>query len=347
MAGTFSEDEIRVRIYGSKIVVVSEQAMLNVIYLIKVCMLIMYTRLTLGLTAQKAVRYLAYYVAVGWVATEIAFFTACRPFPGYWAMPPPDPQCTTLEHYAIVQGCFNISSDLLMLFIPLPLVIRMSMPWRHKVVLVFIFSMGLFVIVAALLTKIFNLTDIWDPTYMLWYCREASVAVYVSNLPMVWPLLREWFPCLRLLTPHPGTSEGSRKKSGATPTIGSVSKAAPSRRLSRMRPRRDSAESSFDDSAYHVDIEMKAGVGGGAGGGGRKVRIQEASSSTEEIVRAESSETERAAQHGGIHVTVERTVTVKEELRPTPRFDVQNGIFDWDHMGRSDHQFKIASKSQK
>lgn len=175
--------------------------MLNVIYTIKACMLIMYTRLTLGLTTQKLVRYLAIYVAIGWCATEIAFFTACRPFNGYWAMPPPDPQCTTLQHYAIVQCCFNISSDALMLFIPLPLITRLSMPWKQKGVLLVIFSMGIFVIVAAILTKVFNLTNIWDPSYMLWYTREASVAVYVSNLPMIWPLLREYFPILRALTP--------------------------------------------------------------------------------------------------------------------------------------------------
>lgn len=186
--------------------------MLNVIYTIKACMLILYTRLTLGLTAQRLVKYLAIYVAIGWCASEIAFFTACRPFNGYWAMPPPDPQCTTLQYYALVQGCFNISSDTLMLFIPLPLITRLSIPWKQKGVLLIIFSMGIFVILAALLTKIFNLTNIWDPTYMLWYTREASVAVYVSNLPMIWPLLREYFPVLRGLTPGQKSSfpaEGS------------------------------------------------------------------------------------------------------------------------------------------
>ena len=167
MEGTFSPQEIQDRIYGSKIVVISEQAMLNVIYTMKTCMLIMYSRLTLGLNAQKAVRYIAVYVLLGWIASETAFFTACRPFPGYWGMPPPDPQCTTLENYAIVQGCFNISSDTIMLFIPLPLVLKMSMPWKQKIVLVFLFSLGFFVIIAALLTKIYNLTDVWEPTYML------------------------------------------------------------------------------------------------------------------------------------------------------------------------------------
>ncbi|CZT45030.1 uncharacterized protein RSE6_05303 [Rhynchosporium secalis] len=197
---TFTAENIQERIKGSKIGIVSEQAMLNVIYTIKACMLIMFTRLTLGLQVQRMVLYLAVYVVIGWVATEIAFFTACTPFSGYWAMPP-TPQCATLEHYAIVQACFNISSDVLMLFIPLPLLTKLSIPLKQKLVLLVIFSMGLFVILAAILTKVFNLSNFWEPTYMLWYTREASVAVYVSNLPMIWPLLREWFPVLKQLTP--------------------------------------------------------------------------------------------------------------------------------------------------
>ncbi|KAH8670281.1 hypothetical protein BGZ60DRAFT_527754 [Tricladium varicosporioides] len=207
---TFSEQNIQDRIHGSKIVILSEQAMLNVIYVIKACMLLMYTRLTLGLAIQRMVFYLSIYTFIGWAATEIAFFTACTPFSGYWAMPPPNPQCTTLEHYAIVQACFNISSDTLMLLIPLPLITRLNVPWKQKYVLMIIFSMGTFVILAAVLTKVFNLSNIWDPSYMLWYMREASVAVYVSNLPLIWPLMRDWFPALRKLTP--GTKSSSRDK---------------------------------------------------------------------------------------------------------------------------------------
>lgn len=84
------------------------------------------------------------------------------------------------------------------------LIVKMALPWRQKIVIAFIFSLGIFVIIAALLTKVFNLTNVYDASYMLWYIREASVAVYMSNLPMIWPLLREWFPCLRALTPGAG-----------------------------------------------------------------------------------------------------------------------------------------------
>ncbi|OHF02510.1 hypothetical protein CORC01_02205 [Colletotrichum orchidophilum] len=237
LAGTFTPDEIQDRITGSKIVLVSEQAMLNLIYVLKACVLILYTRLTLNLAAQRLVRWLAMYVAVGWTATQITMFTACRPFSGYWAMPPPDPQCTTYQHYAILQGWFNISSDTLMLMIPLPLVFRMKVPRKQKVVLLFVFSLGVCVIVAALLTKIFNLSDPYSPNYMLWYIREASVAVYVSNLPLLWPLLREWFPWLRNLktagmlptpyrqTTNPRTKQDANLSSGVT--VQSGHRAAP------------------------------------------------------------------------------------------------------------------------
>lgn len=228
MEGSFTAAEVAQRVYGSKVVVVSEQAMLNVGYAIKACMLVMYTRLTLGLAAHRAVRWLAWYVLAGWAASEVAFFAACRPFEGYWALPVPDRQCATLERYSLVQGTFNISSDVAMLFVPLPLVARMRMPWRQKAVLLVVFSLGAFVVVAALLTKIFNLTNVWDPVYMLWYVREASVAVYVSNLPMIWPLLRETFPILRALGPAGAVSSGTprRTAAGAVSYFGGVVAAA-------------------------------------------------------------------------------------------------------------------------
>lgn len=210
----FTEQDVKERILGSKIVVVSEQGMLNVIYTLKICLLIMYSRLTTGVAQHRLVQMLFVYVAIGWIATEIAFFTACRPFSGYWAVPPPDPQCATLQHYAIVQACFNLSSDIGILLIPIPMITKLNMPLRQRFVLGIVFSMGIFVIIAAVLTKIYNLSNVYDTSYMLWYTREASVAVYVSNLPMIWPLLREWFPCLRKLSTGKTSYAGGQRPSG-------------------------------------------------------------------------------------------------------------------------------------
>ena len=74
----------------------------------------------------------------------------------------------------------------------------LRLPLQQKVILLAIFGMGGFIIVAAILTKLYCLVpELISYVYMNWYFREASVAVYVTNLPAVWPLLREIFPRLQ------------------------------------------------------------------------------------------------------------------------------------------------------
>lgn len=109
----------------------------------------MYSRLTTGVAQHRLVNILFVYVAIGWVSTEIAFFTACTPFSGYWAVPPPDSQCATLQHYAIVQACFNLSSDIGILLIPIPMITKLNMPLRQRLILGLVFSMGIFVVSTA------------------------------------------------------------------------------------------------------------------------------------------------------------------------------------------------------
>ncbi|KKA30940.1 hypothetical protein TD95_004333 [Thielaviopsis punctulata] len=221
---TFTKADIRKRILNSKIVVVSEQAMLCTIYTLKACLLVMYMRLTTGLRTRRAVNALSIYAFVGWLATEICFFTTCMPFNQYWAIPPKNSQCATLQYYGVVQGTFNISSDVLMLGIPISIVIRLQAPWRKKLVVGVVLSMGIFVILAAIMCKVHNLTNVYSSAYMFWYTREASVALYVANMPMIWPLLREWFPFLNRFGP---SKSNSNAVSGMTPgTGGAISGAA-------------------------------------------------------------------------------------------------------------------------
>lgn len=155
--------------------------MLNLIYTLKACMLCIYNRLTTQLRVQRFVKALSIYVACGYVGTQFAFFFACRPFKGYWAMPPPSrqcllwfctaeksatktdmisAQCTTLQHYAEAQACFNISSDAFMLAISLPLLLTASLPLKQKIVLTGIFGMGTFIVSAG-----YPLSSLHPPFY--------------------------------------------------------------------------------------------------------------------------------------------------------------------------------------
>lgn len=50
---------------------------------------------------------------------------------------------------------------------------------------------------------------------MLWYTREASVAVYVANLPGIWPLLREHIRFLREHTNSYATGQSNIPRYGS------------------------------------------------------------------------------------------------------------------------------------
>ncbi|KAL8309097.1 hypothetical protein RB597_009392 [Gaeumannomyces tritici] len=267
----FTDQQIKDRIFGFKLVLASEQSMLNVIYTIRACMLVMYRRLTLGPTAQRLVKYLGWYVIAGYTSTQIAFFAGCRPFYNYRAMPAPDIQCNTLLIYNIIQACFNISSDCFLLCVVIPLILQVNVPWRKKAVLLFVFSVGGSVIIAATLTKIFGFSNIWDPNYMLWYMRESSVAIFVSNTPVIWPPLRELFPCLR--SPAPGG--GQRGPTPRNGLGGSAWAASPSPWRRKLGLCTTSVE--YKTAAASDDMEMWLNGGICSGGASTAVRQQHTS----------------------------------------------------------------------
>ncbi|KAL2216766.1 hypothetical protein M432DRAFT_80224 [Thermoascus aurantiacus ATCC 26904] len=186
--------EVKDRIYGSKIVIGLEQCMLFSTWGIKSCMLIMYYRMTKGLRMNLYVKALAVYVAIGLIVILVTYYAVyCRPFSQYWAMPVKDMQCATYQHYSITQAVFNISSDAAMLAIPIPLLIKAQINLRKKILLMCVMSLGIFVIVAAILNKYFNFASPLTTTYQIWYIREASTAIYVANIMCWWPLLRKIF----------------------------------------------------------------------------------------------------------------------------------------------------------
>ncbi|OJK04472.1 uncharacterized protein BO95DRAFT_352671 [Aspergillus brunneoviolaceus CBS 621.78] len=229
-----SEDDIKSltptikadRIRGSKWVFVSEHCFLLAIWAMKACMLVIYARITEGLRQRKWVNYLSIYVALGFVATELSLFLICRPIHNYWAVPTPYgksssakiactpladsaiEQCSTYQYYEIVQGVISISADVFMLLIGIPLLVQVRVPLKQKLILMLLFGMGIFVIVAALLNKLYCLVpSLISYVYMNWYFREATVAILVTNLPLVWSLLRDVFPALKSWTggSHRGT----------------------------------------------------------------------------------------------------------------------------------------------
>lgn len=96
-----------------------------------------------------------------------------------------------------------------MLAIGLPMFLRISLRLSKKVPLVGIFSLGVFVIIAAILNKVYSFSDPFSDQWVYWYVRESSTALIVANLPFVWLFYRKLFRIR--------SSTASRNRYGSTP----------------------------------------------------------------------------------------------------------------------------------
>ena len=113
------------------------------------------SRCRTGLPKQhRLVKWVGGYCVFGFIVTQVLFLGVwCRPIQQYWWVPvvnsksreetwfgarraQTDPllaQCASYYHHLITASVFNISSDLIMLLIPIPLLIKAHLPLKRYV----------------------------------------------------------------------------------------------------------------------------------------------------------------------------------------------------------------------
>ena len=85
----------------------------------------------------------------------------------------------------------NVPGDILMLAFSLPLMASLKLPARKKMIPIFLFSLGALLVVAAILRKLYcTVPALISQDFLKWYFREASISVYITNIPPSWPLVR-------------------------------------------------------------------------------------------------------------------------------------------------------------
>lgn len=139
------------------------------------------------------------------------------------AVPTPNVQCDAATNHLITNAVFNLSSDVAMLAVGLPMFLRISLPLSKKIPLVGIFSLGVFVIIAAILNKVYSFSEPFSEQWVYWYVRESSTALIVANLPFVWLFYRKVFrirsstPGRYGSTPHDATRVSSMRRRSVKP----------------------------------------------------------------------------------------------------------------------------------
>lgn len=154
------------RIFGSKLILVVEQTQCvtvsrrlpsstrlwtlmrrTQIWGAKICLILLYHRLTQLRWENVGIKILGAYVIITFIVMEVLYFGVwCRPFYEYWvcsiryarhvfdadrlqAVPTNSIQCDAATNHLITNATFNLSSDLIMLTIGLPMFLRMKLPW--------------------------------------------------------------------------------------------------------------------------------------------------------------------------------------------------------------------------
>ncbi|KAH7024332.1 uncharacterized protein B0I36DRAFT_331261 [Microdochium trichocladiopsis] len=155
--------DIELRVYGSKLVLVVEEAQMFTIWSIKGCFLLIYSRLTISLKQN------------------------------WMQVPPDDLNCAAETNHMITNAVFNISSDIMIIIFPIPLFVQSQLALKRKLVLCGVFALGAFTILAAALSKYYSLGQPYGGDWIYWYIREVSTAIIAANLPMTWTLLQRLF----------------------------------------------------------------------------------------------------------------------------------------------------------
>ncbi|KAJ4355557.1 uncharacterized protein N0V89_003575 [Didymosphaeria variabile] len=150
--------------------------------------------MTALLPQHKAVLVVSAYTALGFVVMEILYLGVwCRPFNQYWAVPPSNPQCSAATNHLITNAVLNISSDIMIIAIPMPLLFKVKLPKKNKAILIGLFLIGTFNIIAAVLNKYYSFTHPFGLEWTAWYLRESYTAFLCANLPLTYPLLQRIF----------------------------------------------------------------------------------------------------------------------------------------------------------
>ncbi|PHH60400.1 hypothetical protein CDD82_2309 [Ophiocordyceps australis] len=151
------------RVTGSKIQLAGWSVYSTLLWVLKTSLLFFYMRLTAGLSRSYLVRiYMGFgFLGISWIIVMSNLYLSCRPFHKNWQInPDPGNVCYPAVSRQIVwvYFAFNITTDLFLLSIPVPMLWKSSLRPVKKIGLILLFSGGIFIIICATLRCILIVT---------------------------------------------------------------------------------------------------------------------------------------------------------------------------------------------
>ncbi|CAG8025955.1 unnamed protein product [Penicillium nalgiovense] len=141
---------------------------------------------------------ISYFVAV--VVTAAA---ACRPASYFWQQytdPTAEGTCIDVRQFFLANGIAAVVIDVMILFVPTPIIWKLQMPKSQRVAVTSILLLGGFVCVAGIVRVIFLHKHTYsdDPSWtiapvFMWSSVEPFIGIVCACLPTFSPLFRRWW----------------------------------------------------------------------------------------------------------------------------------------------------------
>ncbi|KAG5941323.1 hypothetical protein E4U53_007429 [Claviceps sorghi] len=191
VAFTLTAEREALMIAGSKSLLAAWCIYISLIWTLKGCMLFLYGRLTLDLKQRKWVKTCAILCVVTYVAGLLVTFTHCTPLRKKWQVSPyPGDTCAVYVPNLYVITATNVSTDILIACIPLPLLWKVRMSWQKKMLCAMWLCTGVCMIIAGLLRCILSLGRIHSRNFRaIWTIRETFVGIIAANVPILGPCI--------------------------------------------------------------------------------------------------------------------------------------------------------------
>ncbi|KAI1179288.1 hypothetical protein F4777DRAFT_575318 [Nemania sp. FL0916] len=199
LALTPDNPEFHMRVVGSKIQLAGWSVYSSLMLFLKLSVLVFYIRLTQGLGRRYRLQiWTGFFLVIGtFIASIAVILLSCLPLQRNWQIyPNPGNHCQPAISQTIVWTSFaaSASTDLYLILIPLPMLWGSSLKLIKKIASSIVLGAGIFVLVSATLKTVFVTVDPVNGAQQAgeWGTREAFVAVFTTNLPMIFPLFKVW-----------------------------------------------------------------------------------------------------------------------------------------------------------
>jgi hypothetical protein len=192
----YSEEEIRHRQLGSKLVLAARIFYALFIWMSKWTVSEFLKRITIHLwrtSYEFTLHCIRIFLVATFIAVIIATLAECQPFSHYWqVVPDPGPQCRQNYAQLLTMGTADIITDILLVAFPIPIVLRSGQTWRRKLQLASLFSTSIALIIITGMRMPEVISNLGRQQYRtIWASSEILASAFVSNFVVIGSFIRD------------------------------------------------------------------------------------------------------------------------------------------------------------